>query len=108
MSQESDDGNSFAHRLTIFSTAGAMVGVCLTGIGLIGVLAHLKAVQTVADELLAADALAFLTCSMLSFFALRDRDRRRRRIFDLSSDIIFIIGLLLMIIVCVLMALSIN
>ncbi|WZO97757.1 hypothetical protein EP7_004808 [Isosphaeraceae bacterium EP7] len=108
MTQEHDDGNSFAHRLTIFSTSGGMVGVCLTGIGLIGVLSHLRAVQTVAEELLAADALAFLTCSMLSFFALRDRSRRRRRVFDLTADIIFIIGLLLMMIVCALMALSID
>ena len=108
MTQEHDGGNSFAHRLTIFSTSGGMVGVCLTGISLIGVLSHLKPMQTVTDELLAVDALAFLTCSMLSFFALRDHSRRRRRFFEFSADIIFIIGLLMMMIVCALMAMSID
>jgi hypothetical protein len=45
----------------IFTVSSAMVGVCLTVIGLIRVVITLGKIDTVADDLLAADAFCFLS-----------------------------------------------
>jgi hypothetical protein len=45
----------------IFTVSSAMVGVCLTVIGLIRVVITLGKADTLADDLLASDALLFLT-----------------------------------------------
>jgi branched-subunit amino acid permease len=56
----------------IFTVSSAMVGVCLTVIGLIRVVITLGKADTFADDLLACDALLFLTSCLLSYGALRD------------------------------------
>src|SRR5438552_10968778 len=61
----------------IFTVSSAMVGVCLTVIGLIRVVITLGTADTLADDLLAADALLFLISSLLSYWALRSRGLRR-------------------------------
>src|SRR5919109_1180812 len=61
----------------IFTVSSAMVGVCLTVIGLIRVVITLGSVDTLADDLLAADALLFLISCLLSYWALRSRSVRR-------------------------------
>ena len=61
----------------IFTVSSAMVGVCLTVIGLIRVVITLGKADTVADDLLASDALLFLTSCLLSYAALRARSFRR-------------------------------
>ena len=45
----------------IFTVSAAMVGVCLTVIGLIRIVITLQKTNTLADDLLAGDALLFLT-----------------------------------------------
>ena len=50
----------------IFTVSAAMVGVCLTVIGLIRIVITLQKVDTLADDLLAADALLFVSSCMLS------------------------------------------
>lgn len=50
-----------------------MVGVCLTVIGLIRVVITLGRADTLADDLLAGDALLFLVSCLLSYWALRSR-----------------------------------
>ena len=55
-----------------------MVGVCLTVIGLIRVVITLGKADTLADDLLASDALLFLTSCLLSYSALRVRSFQRR------------------------------
>jgi hypothetical protein len=61
----------------IFTVSSAMVGVCLTVIGLIRVVVTLGKADTVADDLLAGDAFLFLLSSLLSYSALRTRSKRR-------------------------------
>ncbi len=56
----------------IFTVSSAMVGVCLTVIGLIRVVVTLGKADTVADDCLAMDALLFLTSCLLSYWALGD------------------------------------
>src|SRR5438045_1134930 len=50
----------------IFTVSSAMVGVCLTVIGLIRVVITLGSADTLADDFLAADALLFLISCLLS------------------------------------------
>src|SRR5437899_12352052 len=61
----------------IFTVSWAMVGVCLTVIGLIRVVITLGKADTLADDLLASDALLFLTSCLLSYAALRAHSYRR-------------------------------
>src|SRR6516225_2455428 len=55
----------------IFTVSSAMVGVCLTVIGLIRVVITLGRADTVADDFLAGDSLLFLVSCLLSYWALR-------------------------------------
>src|ERR1044071_8170014 len=52
----------------IFTVSSAMVGVCLTVIGLIRVVITLGRADTLADDLLAGDALLFLISCLLSYW----------------------------------------
>ena len=57
------DANSHLEQdicIHIFTVSSAMVGVCLTVIGLIRVVITLGTADTLADDLLATDALLFL------------------------------------------------
>ncbi len=56
-----------------------MVGVCLTVIGLFRIVTELKNVNSIGDNLLAVDALAFLTSFILSHIALRTRGSKRNQ-----------------------------
>jgi len=53
----------------LFTVSSAMVGVCLTVIGLIRVVITLGKIDTIADDLLSADALLFLIACLLSYWA---------------------------------------
>ena len=53
----------------IFTVSSAMVGVCLTVIGLIRVVITLGRADTLADDFLAGDALLFLVSCLLSYWA---------------------------------------
>ena len=64
----------------IFTVSSAMVGVCLTVIGLIRVVITFGKADTLADDFLAGDALLFLTSCLLSYAALRARSFRRLRL----------------------------
>jgi hypothetical protein len=84
----------------IFTVSAAMVGVCLTVIGLFKVVAELKNVSTFGDDLLVIDAMAFLVSCILSYYALRSRGRARKYIVEKIADAIFLAALCLMAIVC--------
>jgi multisubunit Na+/H+ antiporter MnhF subunit len=84
----------------IFTTSAAMVGVCLTVIGLIRVILTIHGGVTLADDILALDALIFLISCILSYFALRTRNTRRMHRIERIADSLFITGLVLMVFVC--------
>lgn len=88
----------------IFTVSAGMVGVCLTVIGLFRVITDLKSISSIGDDLLALDALAFLTSCLLSYFALRTRGSIRRHNIEKAADMIFIGALVLMTIICGLIA----
>jgi hypothetical protein len=86
--------------LHIFTASAALVGVCLTVIGLIRIVVSTTKVGTIADDLLAADATLFMLSCLLSYWALRARSVRRMHRLERTADAMFIVGLLLMTIVC--------
>jgi hypothetical protein len=55
----------------IFTVSSAMVGVCLTVIGLIRVVITLGRADMLADDFLAGDALLFLVSCLLSYWVPR-------------------------------------
>src|SRR6266480_4586104 len=92
----------------IFTVSSAMVGVCLTVIGLIRVVITLGRADTLADDLLAGDALLFLISCMLSYWALRSRGLRRMHRLEKIADGIFIVAMIGMVVVCALITYTIS
>src|SRR2546425_6636399 len=84
----------------IFTVSAAMVGVCLTVIGLIRVVITLGKVDTMTDDLLALDALLFVIACLLSYWAMRTRSVRRMHRVERFADVIFIAAMLLMTAIC--------
>jgi amino acid transporter len=84
----------------IFTVSSAMVGVCLTVIGLIRVVITFGKADTVADDLLAADAFLFLLSCLISYSALRTRSKRRMHRRERIADSIFILAMILMVVIC--------
>jgi cytochrome c oxidase assembly factor CtaG len=92
----------------IFTVSSAMVGVCLTVIGLIRVVITFGKIDTLADDLLAGDAFLFLLASLLSYWALRTRSIRRMHRVERIADGIFIFAMILMTVVCGLITYAIS
>jgi len=92
----------------IFTVSSAMVGVCLTVIGLIRVVITLGNADTLADDFLAIDALLFLASCLLSYWALRSRGLRRMHKIERTADAIFIFAMIGMVGVCTLITYSMT
>src|SRR2546426_12826427 len=84
----------------IFTVSSAMVGVCLTVIGLIRVVITLGKADTLADDLLASDALLFLTSCLLSYAALRALSFCRMHRIERAADVVCITAMAVMTIIC--------
>ena len=88
----------------IFTASAAMVGVCVTVIGLFRISNKLRNVSTIGDDLLAINAVLFLTSCILAYFALRTRRQQRRYRIERFADRMFLTGLCLMVVICALLA----
>ena len=84
----------------IFSVSAALVGVCLTVIGLVRIVIVTNKVETIVDDFLAIDAIFFLLSCLLSYWALRTRSLYRMHRVERVADTIFLVGLFLMVVVC--------
>jgi Kef-type K+ transport system membrane component KefB len=105
-----DSGTNLEQDISIhiFTVSSAMVGVCLTVIGLIRVVITLGRADTLADDLLAGDALLFLISCLLSYWALRSRSLRRMHRLEKIADGIFILAMIGMVIICALITYTIS
>jgi len=105
-----DPNTHLEHDISIhiFTVSSAMVGVCLTVIGLIRVVITLGRADTLADDLLAGDALLFLISCLLSYWALRSRGLRRMHRLEKIADGIFIVAMIGMVIICAVITYSIS
>jgi len=92
----------------IFTVSSAMVGVCLTVIGLIRVVITLGTADTLADDCLAMNALLFLISCLISYWALRSRGWRRMHRLERLADGIFIFAMIGMVVVCALITYTIT
>src|SRR5215831_18450681 len=111
--ETSGQGDSDTHleqdiSIHIFTVSSAMVGVCLTVIGLIRVVITLGRADTLADDFLAADALLFLVSCLLSYWALRSRGLHRMHRLAKIADGIFIVAMIGMVGVCALITYTIS
>lgn len=97
------------HDLTmhVFTVSAGMVGVCLTAIGLLQLVASQTKVQSIGDDLLAVDALLFVLCVFLAFWSFKTGLPLLRRRLRLVVDILFLIGLALMAAICAVIAYAI-
>ena len=88
----------------IFAVSAGLVGVCLTVIGLFRVVVRSQHVDSIADNLLAVDALLFMVACFLAYLALRSSGARRARRLEQVADVVFLAGLAMMVAVGALIA----
>ncbi|MDD2337599.1 MAG: hypothetical protein PHD01_13595 [Geobacteraceae bacterium] len=86
----------------IMSVSATLVGVCLMVIGIYRVSNKLTSVNSLGDDFLALDALGFLASCMLSYFALRAREKRRQKFLEKLADRIFLTALSFMVLISLL------
>jgi len=81
----------------ILQTGSTMIGVCVTVITLVRATNfHLK---TYADNILGLDAIVFILSCFLSYVSMRKENNRR---FELMADNLFLVGMSIMVLVCLL------
>ncbi len=95
-----DNEHAFTHTLTVFSVASGMIGVCLTGIGLVKIVSHAKGVETFCDDLIVIDAMVFGLAAILGFRGLQRFIRRQVPLSHQLMDWIFLFGLGLTVVIC--------
>lgn len=88
----------------IFTVSANLVGVCLAVIGIFRAIDKLTSWNSIADDLLALDAIAFLLAGLLAYLSLRAKIRARRRRLERLADVALLAGLVLMVAICGLVA----
>jgi threonine/homoserine/homoserine lactone efflux protein len=79
----------------IFTASAAMVGVCLTVIGIIRMVVSLRHTDVLGDDLLAINAMAYLGACLMSYWALRTRSLGRNHRLERIADVLFLAALTL-------------
>ncbi|WP_430392349.1 hypothetical protein [Dyella sp. 20L07] len=77
----------------IFTASAAMVGVCLTVIGILRVVISLRKEDMLGDDLLAVNSMLYLASCLLSYWALRTRSVSRNHRLERTADVIFLTAL---------------
>jgi hypothetical protein len=86
----------------MFALGGAMVGVCLTVIGVLRLIIEVKGYRTMADDLVAVDGILFLFACVLSFLTLKATSPTRRKTLQRITDTVFLSAITLMMAICAL------
>ena len=92
----------------IFTVSSAMVGVCLTVIGLIRVVITLGTATRWQMISWPPTRLLFLISCLLSYWALRSRGLRRMHRLEKIADGIFIVAMIGMVVVCTLITYTVS
>jgi hypothetical protein len=79
-----------------------MVGVCLTGVSIMQVDDDIQSSGTYIDDLLAIDSFVFLLAALIAYWLIRVTTHSNRNVRKVGNiaNAIFIIGMILMVIVC--------
>jgi hypothetical protein len=88
----------------IFSVSAGLVGVCLTVVGIFHILKTQGTAQSLADNLVALDAIVFLSSCVSAYLALRSTSERRWRRLERCADALFLVGLAFMVVISGLIA----
>lgn len=88
-----DDERHYLHLLTMLTVSTAMIGVCITTIGLLGILKSLNQTEWFIEEMLSISSLMFLATTLLSFVGMRTRLRHIYPKLFTATDVIFCLGL---------------
>jgi hypothetical protein len=83
-----------------------MVGLCLTLLGLVRLVEGLKHLSTLADELLAANAVIFLVSGLLTYLAIKHPVHKRKVGMGRTADLIFSMGIIFLAGICCVIAVS--
>jgi hypothetical protein len=94
-----DDEMERTLDIHIMTVSATLVGVCLTVIGIYRISNKLDAVNRLGDEFLALDALGFLASCLLSYSALRAREKRKQKLLEKFADRFFLASLSFMVII---------
>ena len=85
------------HRIQILmrvlSTSGTLAGLCLTGLGVVRLIAKSEAVARAAEIILGLDSLVFIAATVTCFIALRFRHAPWVRSFANMVELLFLAGL---------------
>jgi hypothetical protein len=92
-----DDERLYSHLLTLLSVSAAMVGVCVTAIGLVSVIKAINKVEHVVEDMLAVATIIFSMVTLLSFLGIRTQIRRTWPRYMLVLDVIFCVGIATMV-----------
>jgi hypothetical protein len=92
----------------IYTISAAMIGVCLTAVGLIRIVITLHKANTLADDLLCLDAVVFLFATISAYWALRGRGVKRLARLEFAADLAFVTGMALMTAICMFITYAIS
>jgi len=90
----------------ILPTSSSMVGICLASISILRLLELTNRVAVLVDVPVAIDSLIFLVSSVLSYLSIRSR--RNTDKLEHVADVIFLIGLTLMVVNSFLLAYEVG
>lgn len=90
ISQDALDRDICVH---IFTASAAMVGVCLTVVGLLHVVITLHKADAIGSGLLSINAILYLFACLLSYWALRTRNLHRNHRLEQIADGLFLAAL---------------
>ena len=85
----------------IYTISAAMIGVCLTGVGLLRVVISLKRTNTLADDLLCLDAVLFLFATIRPIGPSAGAGCGSWSAWNSLADITFVAGMVLMAGICI-------
>jgi hypothetical protein len=100
LQDHNSDDKLHDHLLNLISVSAGMLGVCLTAIGLIGVIKATAEIETICDEVLAVNSFTYLGTAIIAFIALRTPLRKRAIGLTTIVDILFCTGLILTAVAC--------
>ena len=104
MTQSPRDQHEHELTMNVFAISAGMIGVCLTAIGILRLVTSQTNVRTLGDDLLAADAVVFVICCFLSFWSFKTRRDSLCRRIRIVVDVLFMLGLVVMVAVCAIIA----
>ena len=100
LQDHNSDDKLHDHLLNIIAVSAGMLGVCLTAVGLIGVIKATAEIETLGDEVLAVTSFVYLGAAIIAFVALRTPLRKRAIGLAFLVDVLFCFGLVLTAIAC--------